>query len=205
MPEVIHELGLSRYAVQRLQAHPEWAAALADPVPFAREEMRVALQAARGLDEAGYKRALRDLRQQVLLRTMARDLSGRAELAEVCAAMSDLAELEIQAALEWIGEPDLVVIGMGKLGGRELNVSSDIDLVFLFRGSMEAQERYERAGRKLIRLLSEPTEDGFAFRVDMRLRPYGPGRSPVASTRSSFTSSRRAANGSATPGSRPAR
>ncbi|HEY6863354.1 MAG TPA: bifunctional glutamine synthetase adenylyltransferase/deadenyltransferase, partial [Burkholderiales bacterium] len=173
MPEPIKEISLSRYALQRLHAHPEWAAELADPAPFAREEMSAALEAARGADEAGFKRALRELRQRVLLRAMARDLSGRAALDEVCAAMSDLAEIEIDAALAWLGEPDLVVVGMGKLGGRELNVSSDVDLVFLFRGSMDEQERYERAGRRLIRLLSEPTEDGFAFRVDMRLRPYG--------------------------------
>jgi glutamate-ammonia-ligase adenylyltransferase len=62
---------------------------------------------------------------------------------------------------------------MGKLGGRELNVSSDIDLVFVHPGSLEEQPRYERAGRRLIRLLSAVTEDGFVFRVDMRLRPYG--------------------------------
>jgi len=68
-------------------------------------------------------------------------------------------------------------VAMGKLGGGELNVSSDIDLVFLrprgAGGGDAAAEGYERAGRALIRLLSEVTEDGFAFRVDMRLRPYG--------------------------------
>ena len=62
---------------------------------------------------------------------------------------------------------------MGKLGGRELNVSSDIDLIFVHPGGLEDQERYERAGRRLIRLLSTVTEDGFVFRVDMALRPYG--------------------------------
>jgi glutamate-ammonia-ligase adenylyltransferase len=84
--------------------------------------------------------------------------------------MTDLAEIAIETVL---GDDDLIVVGMGKLGGRELNVSSDIDLVFLYTGSAEAQERHERAGRRLIRLLSEPTADGFVFRVDMRLRPYG--------------------------------
>src|SRR5690606_15592515 len=92
---------------------------------------------------------------------------------EVCATMSDLAEASIAAALAFLGREDLVVVGMGKLGGRELNVSSDIDLVFIHPGDMEDGEHYERAGRALIRLLSEVTEDGFAFRVDMRLRPYG--------------------------------
>ena len=135
--------------------------------------MAQALAGASDDDEARLKRRLRELRQRVLLRVMARDLSGRAELAEVCATMSDLAELEIAAALDWTGEKELIVVGMGKLGGRELNVSSDVDLVFVYRGDGEEQARYERAGRKLIRLLSEPTGEGFAFRVDMRLRPYG--------------------------------
>src|SRR6266581_2752964 len=103
---------------------------------------------------------------------MARDLSGRASLEEVCGTMSDLAELSLKTSLEFL-QCDLVVVAMGKLGGRELNVSSDIDLVFLYSGSHDAAGRYERAGRKLIQLLSEPTEDGFVFRVDMRLRPYG--------------------------------
>jgi glutamate-ammonia-ligase adenylyltransferase len=62
---------------------------------------------------------------------------------------------------------------MGKLGGGELNVSSDIDLVFMRPAGPEREEAFERAGRALIRLLSDTTEDGFAFRVDMRLRPYG--------------------------------
>jgi glutamate-ammonia-ligase adenylyltransferase len=115
----------------------------------------------------------------VLLRVMARDLSGLADLAEVCTAMSDLAELELSSALSWTeSQADspsapLLVVGMGKLGGRELNVSSDIDLVFIHPGGIADDPRYERAGRNLIRLLSENTQDGFAFRVDMRLRPYG--------------------------------
>ena len=173
MPEPIQELSLSRYAARVLQARPELAGELADPAAFTRAQMAGALEGSARDDEAALKRRLRELRQRVLLRVMARDLSGRADLAEVCAAMSDLAELEIAAALEWTGAPELIVVGMGKLGGRELNVSSDIDLVFVHPGSSEEHERYERAGRKLIRLLADVTEHGFAFRIDMRLRPYG--------------------------------
>src|SRR3990170_3811252 len=97
---------------------------------------------------------------------------------QVLATMSDLAELEISVALGWavqrLGAPahGFIVVGMGKLGGRELNVSSDVDLVFVAAG-IEDHERIERVGRKLIQLLSEVTEEGLAFRVDMRLRPYG--------------------------------
>src|SRR6185503_8384112 len=132
----IDKLSHSRYAARLLGAHPELAAEIADPAPFTRDEMARALAGSAGDDEPALKARLRRLRQRVLLRVMARDLAGGADaaeplsarlsahLAEVCAAMSDLAELEIGAALEWTGEKDLVVIGMGKLGGRELNVSS---------------------------------------------------------------------------------
>src|SRR6266480_206542 len=173
MSEPIEEIASSRYAARLLAARPELSAELADPAAFARDEMAHALAGAQHDDEAGLKRRFRRLRQRVLLRVMARDLSRRANLDEVCGAMSDLAELEISTALRWLGAEGLVVVGMGKLGGRELNVSSDIDLVFLYPGSADQQERYETAGRRLIRLLAEITEDGFAFRVDMRLRPFG--------------------------------
>jgi len=167
----IREIALSRYAMQCLAARPELAAELAPARRFSREEMAQALWGAAQDDEGALKRRLRRLRQRVLLRVMARDLSGRADLQEVCETMSDLAELSLQAALEFLRCEELVVVGMGKLGGRELNVSSDIDLVFLCPG--DATEALQSAGRQLIRLLSEVTEDGFVFRVDMRLRPYG--------------------------------
>ncbi|MGQ0545304.1 MAG: bifunctional [glutamate--ammonia ligase]-adenylyl-L-tyrosine phosphorylase/[glutamate--ammonia-ligase] adenylyltransferase [Betaproteobacteria bacterium] len=171
MPEAIKKIALSRYAARVLAAQPELLAELSDPQPFMRNEMVEALVDASS--EPQLMQALRRLRARVLLRVMARDLSDRAGLEEVCATLSDLAEICVTKCLAWLGEPGLVVVGMGKLGGRELNVSSDVDLVFVFPGAMEAQERYERAGRRLIRLLSQPTEDGFVFRVDMRLRPYG--------------------------------
>jgi len=171
MPEPIQKIALSRYAARVLGAHPELALELADPAAFPREQMQAALEGAS--DETDLMRRLRQLRTRVLLRVMARDLSDRASLEEVCGSVSDLAEICVTKCLDWLGEPGLVVVGMGKLGGRELNVSSDIDLVFVFPGPGEAQERFERAGRRLIRLLSQLTEDGFVFRVDMRLRPYG--------------------------------
>ena len=167
VPESLQKILLSRFAQRVLEAHPALAAELADPAPFGRAEMMNALPA-RGDDEL--KRALRTLRNRVLLRVMARDLSGRASLEEVCGTMTDLAEVAIERVL---GDEELLVIGMGKLGGRELNVSSDVDLVFLYRAPAEEQERFERAGRRLIRMLSETTAEGFVFRVDMRLRPYG--------------------------------
>jgi len=170
----IEEISRSRYARRLLAAHPELAAEAGAAAPaFARADMAAALAGA-GADEfAALQARLRRLRQRVLLRVMARDLSGRASLDEVCGTMSDLAECSIAACLRFARCEELAVIGMGKLGGRELNVSSDIDLVFVHPGEADAAERYERAGRALIRLLSETTAEGFAFRVDMRLRPYG--------------------------------
>src|ERR671925_714886 len=128
MSDLIRKISLSRYARQALAARPELAAELANPAPFTRPEMLNALSAA-GDDELG--RRLRELRRRVLLRVMARDLSGAASLEEVCATMTDLAEVSVQASLR---DEELLVVGMGKLGGRELNVSSDVDLVFLYRG-----------------------------------------------------------------------
>jgi glutamate-ammonia-ligase adenylyltransferase len=86
--------------------------------------------------------------------------------------MSDLAELSIAGALEWLDATDLVVVGMGKLGGRELNVSSDVDLILLHPDA-EGAQRLEALARRFARLLADVTEDGFVFRVDLRLRPYG--------------------------------
>jgi glutamate-ammonia-ligase adenylyltransferase len=171
--DLIDEISRSRYARRLLEANPALREEIAATAPaFALTAMQAEL-AGGGDDLPGLQKRLRRLRQRVLLRVMARDLSGRADLAEVCGTMSDLAECSLAACLRFARCEDLAVIGMGKLGGRELNVSSDIDLVFVHPGEADARSRYERAGRTLIRLLSETTEDGFAFRVDMRLRPYG--------------------------------
>jgi|CXWL01.1.fsa_nt_gi glutamate-ammonia-ligase adenylyltransferase len=180
MPDPIRKITLSRYAAQALAARPELLAEVdlerAAGAPFSAAEMAQALLGSDSDDEDSFKRRLRRLRQRVLLRTMARDLGGKADLAEVCRATSDLADHCIRAALRWLKEEELIVVAMGKLGGGELNVSSDIDLVFVHPGSGNPAAdpaRLERTGRKLIALLNDVTEDGFAFRVDMRLRPYG--------------------------------
>ncbi|MHB8353390.1 MAG: bifunctional [glutamate--ammonia ligase]-adenylyl-L-tyrosine phosphorylase/[glutamate--ammonia-ligase] adenylyltransferase [Burkholderiales bacterium] len=145
--------------------------------------------------------ALRRLRSEVLLSIMTRDLDGRASLAEVTTGMTLLAEVAIAAGVAWlhqdlcalhgapIGEEsqtpqEMLVVAMGKLGGGELNVSSDIDLIFVYEEDGETagggtatrlsnHEFFWRLGRRLNALLSEITEDGFVFRVDLRLRPNG--------------------------------
>jgi [glutamine synthetase] adenylyltransferase / [glutamine synthetase]-adenylyl-L-tyrosine phosphorylase len=148
-------------------------------------------------DETGAMHVLRKFRRREMLRIAWRDLAGWAVLEETLGHLSELAEVCIRAADEWThrqltarhGEPcghdgspqRLLVIAMGKLGGGELNFSSDVDLVFLFPGggqtsgsrTLSNEEFFTRHGRQLIRLLDEVTADGFVFRVDMRLRPFG--------------------------------
>ncbi|MEN6628826.1 MAG: bifunctional [glutamate--ammonia ligase]-adenylyl-L-tyrosine phosphorylase/[glutamate--ammonia-ligase] adenylyltransferase, partial [Sulfuricella sp.] len=144
------------------------------------------------------KKVLRTLRQQVMMRLIVRDLAGLADLREVMATASQMAEVTVSFALArldgWLrsqygaaigedsgDEQDLVVVGMGKLGGGELNVSSDIDLIFAYPEEGETagprktsnHEYFALLGKKLIGALNDTTADGFVFRVDMRLRPYG--------------------------------
>ncbi|MGQ0751200.1 MAG: bifunctional [glutamate--ammonia ligase]-adenylyl-L-tyrosine phosphorylase/[glutamate--ammonia-ligase] adenylyltransferase [Betaproteobacteria bacterium] len=186
----------SRYARRLLDAEPGLADAGYE-TGIARDDLRALLESGGAGDETALRHTLRALRKRVILNVMARDLSGRADLAEVCCTISALAELAIQHALgrldarlsEQHGHPlgasgrrqQLHVIGMGKLGGGELNVSSDIDLIFVYpeegetdgARSLSNHEYFTRLGRRLIGALSEVTEDGYVFRVDMRLRPYG--------------------------------
>ncbi len=171
-------LEYSRYARQLVAARPELGEELerAKDAGWTREAMQAFLRARGGGEEGVLHSALRMLRQGVLLRTMARDLSGRADLDEVCGTMSALAEVAIDTALAHFGRQDLVVVGMGKLGGGELNVSSDVDLVFLYseeEDAVSSLEFFTRLGRRLIAALDERTADGFVFRIDMRLRPWG--------------------------------
>jgi glutamate-ammonia-ligase adenylyltransferase len=154
--------------------------------------------------EAALRGALRRLRRRVLLGLVVRDVAQRAGLEEVTGSMTALAECCVRQSVrvlatqlaERYGVPsdaagaaqDLLVVAMGKGGGGELNVSSDLDLVFVYDadGSTRAlpgqvaparpignQEFFERLGRALIAVLSEPSADGFVFRIDMRLRPNG--------------------------------
>jgi glutamate-ammonia-ligase adenylyltransferase len=189
---------LSRYAKRLLEAEPALGLDAETGRPFSAEEMRAFLQAQPSADEGSLKRALRALRKRVMLRLIARDLGGLAALPEVTATSTALAEITIAHALarleerlaEQHGRPraaadgraqQLHVVGMGKLGGAELNVSSDIDLIFAYPEEGETQgprsisnhEYHTLLGRRLIAALSEITADGYVFRVDMRLRPYG--------------------------------
>ncbi|HLQ11815.1 MAG TPA: bifunctional [glutamate--ammonia ligase]-adenylyl-L-tyrosine phosphorylase/[glutamate--ammonia-ligase] adenylyltransferase [Steroidobacteraceae bacterium] len=157
-------------------------------------------------DEADFMSGLRSWRRAELTRIAWRDLAGWATLSETLLDLSDAADGAIRAASElaWRqlaerhGAPaaagdaataGLIVIAMGKLGGQELNFSSDVDLVFLFGAHGETagpralahEEFYLRLGQRLIRYLDAPTADGLAYRVDMRLRPFGASGPLVAS------------------------
>ncbi len=156
------------------------------------------------VDEETLARQLRRLRRRVLLALAARDMAGVAELDEVVGTVTALAELAVEQALRVHaqalaarhgvplaadGTPqDLLVVAMGKGGGGELNVSSDLDLIFVYDEDgttgahgetreaprpLSNHEFFEKLGRRLIGALSEVTADGFVFRVDMRLRPHG--------------------------------
>src|SRR5690349_11842653 len=96
---------VSRFARRILEVRPELGVELRTPAPFSRAEMVAALQNAG--DETAFKRQLRRLRERVLLRVMARDLIARAPLEEVCGTMTDLAEVSVAAALEWLRAPEL--------------------------------------------------------------------------------------------------
>ncbi len=193
-------LGYSRYAQRLLQAQPCLKEILdvAFTLAWTAEAMETRCQIL--CEQQGVTTGLRLLRAEVILRLMERDLRGLADLAEVTETMTLLAEITVKKALAWhtiqmrerYGLPlnaqgmvqDLLVVGMGKLGGRELNVSSDIDLIYLYEeegmttGSetsapISHQEFFDRLAKQLTQCLSTINEYGFVFRVDLRLRPNG--------------------------------
>jgi len=149
-------------------------------------------------DEAAVFAALRRYRNAQLCRILAADILQLQPISASLQQVSQLADLLINTAYHWayhqlsaqwgtplddLGQPmPLLILGMGKLGGAELNFSSDIDLIFTYpangetsggRRSTEHQQFFTKLGQKLIAALHQVTADGFAYRVDMRLRPFG--------------------------------
>jgi glutamate-ammonia-ligase adenylyltransferase len=188
-------LRLSPFARRLAGARPALAEALAasGAAPVGRADLEGALACVPEGNLAALAAAMRELRARTMLTLVVRDLAGLASLDEVVSTVTALADVTIgsavraahaeQAALH--GEPArgerLLVVGMGKLGGGELNVSSDVDLVFLHAAEGETggarplshHEFFTRVGRRAIGLVSDVTADGYVFRVDMRLRPFG--------------------------------
>src|SRR5574343_1326154 len=192
-------LNHSSYLTSLFVARPELPAILADTWQEAISEatLREALAGPFADDEA-LRVALRRLRQRTMAHLILRDICGLAPLAEIVESMTLLADFTTNVALDYFhrqladqfGEPldakgnpqRLLVIGMGKLGGRELNVSSDVDYIFIYpeegdtagpRKSIENYDFFNRLGKRLIQALGDVTGDGQVFRVDMRLRPNG--------------------------------
>jgi len=195
--------GSSDFAAQTCLRNPDLLVKLAAgdllERPLRGGEMAAALTAAlQGVsDETDLEARLRRFRQREMLRIIWRDLTGSASLDETLEDLTELADVCIRQALDLLhawavaksgvprsadGTPQhLIVLGMGKLGARELNLSSDIDLIYCFpehghtdgRRAVENEQFFTRLGRQLINVLGKATFDGFVFRVDMRLRPFG--------------------------------
>ncbi|MBW3595430.1 MAG: bifunctional [glutamine synthetase] adenylyltransferase/[glutamine synthetase]-adenylyl-L-tyrosine phosphorylase [Actinobacteria bacterium] len=125
---------------------------------------------------------LRRFKRKEMLRVTLGDLSGEADVEAVGAALSDLADACLVAALEQEGAIPFTVVGMGKLGGRELNYSSDIDVMFVH--DMDPAEA-ERVAERLMKAIGEVTPEGQAFRIDAGLRPEGKS-GPLARSLQSF-------------------
>ncbi len=199
--DITDALAFSRYANRALAVEPGLADFLAESRsrPFAWEDVPGTLADVDAQDDPeAHAIALRDLRRRLFLHTLVRDLTGLAPLTEVCGAMTQLAEVALESTVQLHarllagkhGEPlgaddglpqQLIAIGMGKLGGGELNVSSDIDLIFVYPDEGETsgarpianREFFDRLGQRVIGALHDVSPSGYVFRVDMRLRPYG--------------------------------
>ena len=197
----------SRY-VQRVRRVRGDSLAWLPPGEPVRETMEAALQTvlAQGRPLAS---ALRIVRQLVMERLVVLDVEQQASVETVTRAMTELAEVTLEAALAFAraeqderhgaprtatGAPiDFWIIGMGKLGARELNVSSDIDLIYVYEedgatagradgaGVISAHEYFSQVARTLRALIGDLTDDGFVFRVDLALRPNGNSGPPVVS------------------------
>ena len=195
-------LTLSDFVQDGVIAHPHWLAELESVPPQADEWQQYGewLQAALATvnDEATLMHELRLFRRRVMVRIAWAQALSLVEDTDILQQLSHLAETLIVSARDWLydaccrewGTPcsqegipqPLLILGMGKLGGGELNFSSDIDLIFAWpeHGSTQGGRReldnaqfFTRMGQRLIKVLDQPTQDGFVYRVDMRLRPFG--------------------------------
>ena len=228
-PRILHLLltifGSSQFLSDILVRHPLFFEWLLEPgvvrQPKGKEvlqdEARQVVAAARSLD--GKWGALRRLKAQEILRIGLQDLVGRQTLAGITEELSNLADVVLETAYQVCqaelcqrhGVPQVadelghalecpfVILGLGKLGGRELNFSSDIDLIFVYEGEGETagipgaggvtlgrisnQEFFRKLGEMLAKGVGEATPEGHLYRVDLRLRPEGRSGSIAASLR----------------------
>jgi glutamate-ammonia-ligase adenylyltransferase len=214
--ELLRVLAASDFAANQILTRPDLLLQLAgrrlDRGSNYQQRLRAELDSLRQLDYGSgaeeLKRCLRNFHRIEYLLVIWRDICELADVHEICHRMSELADSALQLSLEILhhwscqewgqptadGQPQtMVILGMGKLGAHELNVSSDIDLIFCFpqagkveggpatAGQLTNQQFFTRLGQRLIDALDSTTADGFVFRVDMRLRPYGSEGALVAS------------------------
>lgn len=195
----------STFVAEQIRRDPQMLLALADSgeleasyqAGLLRSQLEMQVAPCDSEDELA--RVLRRFRNRQQVRIIWRDLTRQADLLETCRDLTDMADACVDLACNWLHErlaaqfgtpigsysrqpQRMVVLGMGKLGAHELNLSSDIDLIFCYpeggetegvRRSLDNREFFTRLGQKLIKALDALTVDGFVFRVDMRLRPYG--------------------------------
>ncbi|MCP4957563.1 bifunctional [glutamate--ammonia ligase]-adenylyl-L-tyrosine phosphorylase/[glutamate--ammonia-ligase] adenylyltransferase [Photobacterium aquimaris] len=199
--ELYAMLGLSDFISASLQQDPqllEWLLEHYQSCEAIDYRELLALQLAQVTDEASLMRSLRHFRRRYMTLIAWQDFSHRVALEQSLASLSLLAEALIMEAYHWLyqqcctewgtpvndqAEPQpMLILGMGKLGGGELNFSSDIDLIFTYpengetvggRRSLANAQFFTRLGQRLIKALDQITYDGFCYRVDMRLRPFG--------------------------------
>ncbi|WP_105188240.1 bifunctional [glutamate--ammonia ligase]-adenylyl-L-tyrosine phosphorylase/[glutamate--ammonia-ligase] adenylyltransferase [Pseudoalteromonas sp. T1lg48] len=196
---LVQLLALSDFAFKVLSAHPHWGEWLLAPEQQASYPApEVFSEPLEEVDDTQAMRRLRLYRQQYWLHVAYLDLVCANDIGDSMRYVSELSDKLIDAANRWAytqvtrlnGEPldeqgeslPMLILGMGKLGGFELNYSSDIDLIFTYprsvstqggRRSIEAQVFYTKVAQKVIAALDQHTADGRVFRVDMRLRPFG--------------------------------
>ena len=195
-------LTFSDFVQASVAAHPEWLTALESEPPQAEEWQNYPAWLKEALaevsDEASLMRELRLFRRRVMVRIAWAQALRLVPEENTLQQLSALAETLIVSARDWLydaccqewgtpcsadGTPQpLLILGMGKLGGNELNFSSDIDLIFSWpengatrggRRELDNAQFFTRLGQRLIKVLDQPTQDGFVYRVDMRLRPFG--------------------------------
>lgn len=214
--------GASRFLSAFLMVDPDESLSLltgpgflVEPPGRERLAQRLTSMLASVSDDKHFFRILRLFRKQEMCRLALRDLLNKADLRETVDSLSDLAEVCLQKAYEWseaalaarYGRPMITtedgtripagfsIIAMGKLGGRELNFSSDVDLMYVYRADGETEgvrqkdgtagnkisnhQYFVKLAEKVTAAIGEKSEDGFVFRVDLRLRPEGQ-RGPLA-------------------------
>lgn len=196
---LLHAAACSPFFARFVTKHTDFITDLLDNLykTYKTENVNALFLYEKNIEESVFLQQIRLIRQRLMAHMIVRDINGLADFAEVVEITSALAESAIAAAADFYharlaevygtprdasGQPQqLIVVGMGKLGGRELNVSSDIDLIFAYEQegetdgakSISNQDFFTRLGKKVIAALDDVTADGFVFRVDMRLRPFG--------------------------------